>query len=323
MPRVGLVLGAGGVAGQAYHLGVLSALAEVTGWDPRDVDVLVGTSAGSVTGALLRVGLSVEDQAARALGRRPSASGRDTVERLGPRPPMPGPGQADLPDAPLTRMGGGAVLRSALLRPWTARAGTVLAATLPRGRTSNRFLMAGIDRLYSDRWPKRPLWLTAVRLADGERVVFGSDAGRRPRVAEAVAASCAIPGYYAPVEIEGIAYSDGGAHSPTNLDLLAGEALDLVIVSSPMSISRGAPRPRLDVPVRLQFRRYLSGEAAKVTRSGTPVVSFQPNSADLDVLGFNAMDPRRSRAVLEQVRTTTRQRLAAPALQQALAALSG
>ncbi|MDQ6650030.1 MAG: patatin-like phospholipase family protein [Actinomycetota bacterium] len=322
MPRVGLVLGAGGVAGQAYHLGVLSALTEATGWDPRDVALVVGTSAGSVTGALLRAGLSVEDQAARAMGRRPSAAGRDLVERLGPRPPTPGPGQADLPPGPSAGLGGG-VLRSVLARPWDARAGTLLAAALPRGRTSNKPLMAGLDRLYGDRWPNRPLWLPAVRLANGARVVFGNDGGRRPRVAEAVAASCAIPGYFAPVSIEGVDYVDGGAHSPSNLDLLAGEGLDLVVVSSPMSISSGALRPRLDAPVRLQFRRYLSREAAKVTRAGTPVVSFQPNAADLDVLGFNAMDPRRSRAVLERVRETTRQRLAEPALRQALAALSG
>ena len=52
-PAVGLVLGAGGVVGQAYQAGVLSALQRETGWDPRQAAIIVGTSAGSVTGAAL------------------------------------------------------------------------------------------------------------------------------------------------------------------------------------------------------------------------------------------------------------------------------
>src|SRR5205085_3550651 len=66
-PRIGLVLGAGGAVGHAFHSGVLAALSDVTGWDARDADVIVGTSAGSVVGALLRAGLSGTDLAARAM----------------------------------------------------------------------------------------------------------------------------------------------------------------------------------------------------------------------------------------------------------------
>src|SRR3984957_20592699 len=53
-PSIGLVLGAGGVVGQAYQAGVLSALAREVGWDPREATMVVGTSAGAVTGAALR-----------------------------------------------------------------------------------------------------------------------------------------------------------------------------------------------------------------------------------------------------------------------------
>ena len=66
-PRVGLVLGAGGVVGQAYQAGVLVALAHDLGWDPRDAAVIVGTSAGSVTGTLLRLGVPADDLAAWAV----------------------------------------------------------------------------------------------------------------------------------------------------------------------------------------------------------------------------------------------------------------
>jgi NTE family protein len=65
--RVGLVLGAGGTVGQAFHAGVLASLEHDLGWDPRTADVIVGTSAGSVTGTLLRLGLPAHDLAAWAV----------------------------------------------------------------------------------------------------------------------------------------------------------------------------------------------------------------------------------------------------------------
>src|SRR4051812_50070726 len=72
--RVGLVLGAGGPVGHAFHSGVLAALAE-GGWDARDAAVIVGTSIGAVTGALLRAGVSPADLHARATGRPMSEDG--------------------------------------------------------------------------------------------------------------------------------------------------------------------------------------------------------------------------------------------------------
>ena len=60
-PRIGLVLGAGGTVGCAYHAGVLAGLQHHTGWDARDAVSIVGTSAGSLVGALLRVGLGPDD----------------------------------------------------------------------------------------------------------------------------------------------------------------------------------------------------------------------------------------------------------------------
>jgi NTE family protein len=66
-PRVGLVLGAGGTVGQAYHAGVLAALEHDLGWDPRTAEVIVGTSAGAITGALLRLGIPAHDLAAWAV----------------------------------------------------------------------------------------------------------------------------------------------------------------------------------------------------------------------------------------------------------------
>ena len=75
MSGVGLVLGAGGVVGQAYHAGVLAVLEHDYGWDPRTADVIVGTSAGSITGTLLRAGVPASELAAWAVRAPLSAEG--------------------------------------------------------------------------------------------------------------------------------------------------------------------------------------------------------------------------------------------------------
>ena len=105
-------------------------------------------------------------------------------------------------------------------------------------------------RLHKERWPAEPLWICALRLSDGARVVFGRDAAPEPDVGTAVEASSAIPGFFAPVVIDGERYVDGGAHSPTNADLVARIGLDLVIVVSPMSARTEALMFNLRAAVR-------------------------------------------------------------------------
>ena len=76
----------------------------------------------------------------------------------------------------------------------------------------------------------------------GKRVPFGRTDSPPATVADAVAASCAIPGFYRPVKIGGRRYVDGGVCSASNLDLLAGRGLDLVICLNPLSSSRTRAR---------------------------------------------------------------------------------
>ena len=85
---IGLVLGAGGVVGQAYQAGVLAALQREAGWDPREADLIVGTSAGSVTGAAMRVGVPATDLAASTYGVPTVARGG--ALRSGSSPTTPG-----------------------------------------------------------------------------------------------------------------------------------------------------------------------------------------------------------------------------------------
>ncbi|HSR22003.1 MAG TPA: patatin-like phospholipase family protein [Candidatus Eisenbacteria bacterium] len=315
--RVGLVLGAGGVLGLAYHAGVLAALADVTGWDPRTADVVVGTSAGSITVSLLRAGLSAGDLAARATGEPLSPEGRVLVARAGAQAgPAAWPGRPASPGA-----GSTALLRQALRHPGSVRLGPALAAALPHGTVPTETFIGGLRGLLGRAWPDRPTWICAVRLDDGARVVFGAPGAPRPDWPEAVAASCAIPSFFQPVEIGGRRYVDGGTHSVTNLDALAGEGLDLVVVSAPMSMSGARGLPTLDVPWRLAGAARLASELAAVRRRGTAVVVLAPTAADRRAMGVNLMDARRREGVARQARTSALVRLRQPDARGRLAPL--
>jgi NTE family protein len=305
--RIGLVLGAGGVTGGAFHAGVLAALFDECGWDARNAEVVVGTSAGSLTGAVLRAGLPPVDLLHRATGRPLTPEGRRVSTGLAPPPsgfplrPSGGPRPRPASAESLARMA---------TRPWDVRPGAVLSALLPPGRISTQMITGGIEPLFGRAWPAQPLWVCAVRLDTGRRVTFGREGAPSVSVGEAVAASCAIPSFFEPVDIGGVRHVDGGVHSPTNLDLLGGRGLDLVVVSSPMSMAgRSLPRASVDWAVRRFCRAQLDREAIGVRRRGTPILAFQPTVEDTAVMGLNAMDPSRRAAVADRTYESTRARL--------------
>lgn len=319
MTRVGLVLGAGGVTGGAFHAGVLAALHDVVGWDARTSALIVGTSAGSGTGGALRAGLSPIDMAARAAGEPLSPEG---LALLGAAQMTAGP--PTLPRRERPRLGRPAapeVLGAAIRRPWQVRPGALLAGLLPAGGTSTSVISDGMDALHGDGWPAEPLWVCAVRLRDGALVAFGRDGAPAASVGRAVAASCAIPGYFAPVDIDGVTYVDGGSHSFTNVGIVSAEQLDLVIVSAPMARSRGGSYAP-GTAIREAGRVQLAVELQRLRRAGTPLLVFQPSGRDEQAMGINAMDPSRRGAVVRQARQSARHHLERPDLQERLALLA-
>ncbi|MCU1429328.1 MAG: putative esterase of the alpha-beta hydrolase superfamily [Actinomycetia bacterium] len=315
--RIGLVLGAGGVAGGAFHAGVLAALAEATGWDARRSTIIVGTSAGSITGAALRSGLAPADLLADAEGRALSPDGARKMRAGAGRrtPPLtPTPRRAPI-GAHVAR-----TLARAAARPFSARPLALLAGLLPEGTVSADLIVNAVGEIAPSAWPNDPLWICAVRERDGKLVVFGRDAAAP--LPYAVAASCAIPGYFRPVGIDGERFVDGGAHSPTNADLLNAAALDLVIISSPMSSTGRGVRLAVDQPARRWSRMLLDVEAMRLRRAGIHVIAFQPTAADLAVAGSNPMDPSRRGAIASQARASTLRRLARADTQARLAPLT-
>lgn len=301
-PRRGLVLGAGGVLGFSWAVGALTALEQEYDFDCRDAEYLLGTSAGSITAALLGCRVSIEVMLRHQNGI--PAPGDPVIEYDyeadggGPLPPIPAPGIGSA----------GLLLRSAL-HPRRVTPLAAISAVLPRGRASLeplRGIVGGVlGRVDDDAsWAPHPAtWVVAMDYDTGRRVPFGRPGAPAAGLADAVMASCAIPGWYSPVLIDGRRYVDGGACSSTSLDLLAGLGLDEVFVVAPMA-SFAYDRPwsvagRFERRFRRIVNRRLMREAERVRQAGADVVMLGPGPEDLAAIGPNLMDPRRRQRVLE------------------------
>ena len=309
--RVGLVLGAGGVLGGAWLTGALHAIASETGWDPGSSDYIVGTSAGAMVGALLACGVppwymvahSAGEHVARmrdARGEAASNADRSAGARYQIHWGLPalGPGSWRL-----------AV--SSLARPYKHSPAALVAGWLPLGPVSTEPLKDTVRRACGESWAPHPnYWAMAVDYQTGKRVAFGRAGAPAAELADAVAASCAIPGFFRAVQIGGRRYVDGGLNSVSNLDVLEDEDLDLVIALNPMSsLHAGAPRTlgeRLAFTIRQPSGRRLGREAKRLQSAGVEVILIQPTVHDLDVMGTNLMSRTRRHEVIETaVRSVT------------------
>ncbi|HEY8739970.1 MAG TPA: patatin-like phospholipase family protein [Candidatus Dormibacteraeota bacterium] len=312
--RVGLVLGAGGVMGGAWITGALHALATETGWDPATADYIVGTSAGSMMGALLAAGVPPWFMIAHSAGETfkglVDAAGEpaETADRSG------GARYTLHRGWPRVLLGSPELAYKLVTNPGSIPAIGGLIALGPRGVISTEPLKQVIRRVVPSGWAPHPnYWAVAVDCGTLERVAFGKPGAPKADLADAVAASCAVPGFYHPVRIAGRDYLDGGVHSVSNIDLLADARLDLVICLNPMS-SRHQPsglRPaaRVGAALRAGFGRRLGQETRALRSTGTEVVLVQPTARDLRTMGNNYMSGRRRNEVIETAQHTVAEQL--------------
>src|SRR4051812_19127087 len=320
--RVGLVLGAGGVMGGAWLTGALEALTAESGWDPGSAENIVGTSAGSMIGALLASGLPPWFMVAHSAGERfdglAGADGRPQADadrdagahfRFGALPSF-GPGSWRL------------AMRTAR-QPLSHTPAALLSGWVPRGPISTEPLRETVRHVVPDGWVDREgVWIVACDYETGRRVPFGREDSPEAELADAVAASCAIPGFYSPVRIAGRDYVDGGMYSPSNLDLLRDAALDLVICLNPTSsldeIPVTSPLQRFAATMRGASGRRLGREAKRVREGGTEVLLIQPTREDVQTMGSNLMSTRNRQRVIEVAIRTTTERLREPDAREVL-----
>lgn len=313
-PRIGLALGGGGIAGYAFHAGVLGAIQEMTGWDPRTSEVMVGTSAGSGIVGLLRGGVAVPELVSRMLSISSNPSDMARLRQASGRGIRLNGNLWFGPSSPK-------LLARELKRLHRLRPANLMVGALPNGRIENDVLGDQAAKLH-DSWPAGDTWITAVSLDTGDLVVFGRDEGHDDvDFADAVAASCAIPGFFRPVRINGRRYVDGGMRSMVNVDLLADQDLDLVVVLAPMSIESLSTRSPFASVLRGYSKLQLSREVAELEEAGIPCLTIEPDRSTTRAMGVNPMDPTSVVPSLTVSAATATAKLAGREYQAALALL--
>jgi len=194
------------------------------------------------------------------------------------------------------------------------------------GPISTEPLKDTVRRVCAERWAPHPnYWAVSVDYQTGERVAFGRAGAPPAQLPDAVAASCAIPGFFRAVEIDGRRYIDGGVRSASNLDILGVEGLDLVVALNPMSsLHSSSPRTlgeRVAFSARKNAGKRLGSEASRLRQRGTEVLLIQPTVHDLNVMGTNLMSRSRRHEVIEMAVETMTDHLHETALGERLAEL--
>lgn len=255
------MLAGGGIAGIAWETGILRGIADASPAAASLLlgsDVLVGTSAGSTVAAQIGSGAPLAElfdrQVAEASAEIDSGVSVEAITAMFLRA-LAEP-YADSSDQTRQRL---------------QRIGAVALATETVPPPVRRRVIA--QRLPSHAWPHRALRVTAVDVATGELVVFDRESG--VDLVDAVAASCAVPGAWPPVAIDGRRYMDGGVAGLVNLGVAAD--CDTAVVLVPSGVD--TPSPFGDGP---------AAEIAAFT-GATFAVFADPDS--LAAFGPNPLDP--------------------------------
>ncbi|MDH3730000.1 MAG: patatin-like phospholipase family protein [Acidimicrobiia bacterium] len=280
MSKIGLVLGGGGVTGAAHQIATLLAIEAATGWNSDDAEVVIGTSGGAVVSAMVRgPGLSIDVVVGEAEGVHDYAARLRSI---------------------LFRRGWPRHLRSwarhGLLRG-IRHPGLNFALGVPAP-----FRVDGIaDWIEADfqpktPWPAKPTVIVTYDLERGHRVAFGTEEAPDASLADAVAASCAVPLVYQPHLINGRLHLDGGVASGTSADLVLGnpDPLDLVIVIAPMALPQARPNRHFYEPlIDRAGSAALDDELERITSiwPHCETLVLTPSPTELEEMRDNPMSP--------------------------------
>lgn len=229
-----MVLAGGGVIGGMYEVGALAALDEVPGFRANDFDLYVGSSAGSVVGALMANGVRPSDLYAILDEERddPLNFQRGSVYHRGSFS-----GAARNMAQFVWAIGKRAVMDFRLEWPdLLARSG----GDMPPGFFSlaplesylrEAFAAKGLSNDFA-RTP-RPLLVAAIALDRAERVIFGSGDLMDVPISHAIAASSAIPGFFEPYRIGGRDYVDGDVGYTGHADVAVDSGATVLVALNP------------------------------------------------------------------------------------------
>lgn len=279
MSRIGLVLGGGGITGASFELATLMALELACDWDANSADVVVGTSGGAYVAALVRSGRLDLDSLVR-----PNEDRDQVAERI----------RSHLfVQSPAIHVG--RWVRHGIL-PGIRRPGLTMLLGSP-ARFDARGLAGWVTEQIGDAaegWPERPTVIAAYDVGSQSRVAFGTVGSPEVALADAVAASSAIPLVFHPFSISERMYVDGGVASGTHLDLVMGAEtpLDLVIVIAPLAAMEDRDGAWFyERMLDRVGRRSLGEEVAMVEEAWpeTDLLVIRPSSAVLSAMRPNPM----------------------------------
>ncbi len=266
-PNRALILGGGGPVGEAWESGVIAGLME-NGVDLSRADLIIGTSAGAIVGARLASRMPLSNFINAALAPSDGSSpGQHDRTSSGPPPDL------SFLAAKLQEMGAGKALQQLIraeIGEWAQKVHPVVSEA--------QFVATYQRRFPEKEWPGPAYECVTIDAADGSLRLWNGSSG--VPLAFAVASSCALPGVFAPVTINGHRYMDGGVRSVTNADLASGCKKAVVL----------APTMGLDDPLAKSFTRPLSAELRTLRDSGCKVELIVPDAASLKSFGASIGD---------------------------------
>ena len=256
-----LILAGGGVTGIAWETGVLLGLRN-NGIDLlKDLDLVVGTSAGSTVGAQILSGTDLTTLYDLQLS--------DDHGEINPHIDV------ELMTKIFSELlvGGGTTTdeQRKVIGELSLQAPTVDEAT-------RRAVIE--KRLLSHEWPVTPLILTSINATTGEFVTWTKESGIS--IIDAVASSCAVPSVWPCVTINGERYYDGGLRNSANAVLATG--YDNVTVLAPLTAGMG--------PI-------VTAELNALQKSGSHVRIITADAEAVEAMGPNSLDPRKRKVAAE------------------------
>jgi NTE family protein len=237
-----------------------------------DADLFVGTSAGSIVGAMLAHGRPTAELLATQHAIASEDAPRGTTD-----------GAYDL--APLIQQFIKLYTSDAPPQQLRAEIGQfALQAKVAMAEDEWLETFRTSDLIATGEWPTKPYICTAVDAESGEFVAWSKEKG--VPIARAIASSCCVPGIFPPITINGRKYIDGGMKSATNAELAAGH--DRVIV---VSVTAGMERAATAFPaIAERAKKRMDDELGAITSAGGEVKMIIPDAESQAAFGTNLMD---------------------------------
>ena len=336
-PRIGLALAGGGPLGAIYEIGALCALDEAfVGLDLTQLWGYVGVSAGGFVAAGLANGMSARDLCASFIENTSKTNDLFSPSLL----MKPAWDEYFRRAAALPSLSAQAAYQYFVKGRSRMAAFERLGRALPAGIFSGQAMQERLAQLFSApgrsndfRQLKRKLVLVATDLDSGEAVPFGEPGLDDVPISLAVQASAALPGLYAPVEINGRTCVDGALKKTLHASVLLDEGLDLLICLNPLVPfdathttrhrvlgSNDERIPRLidgGLPVVLSqtfrslihSRLELGMKGYAQTHPQTDILLFEPDHRDAELFLANTFSWSQRRALAEHAYQRTREML--------------